>query len=155
MLYSVLWLLQMGIGRSYGMLTRLCLRTIPLHRQRMKSSASMRAVMLLSGYAFFPFKFCSGLFWWSQGIGSQAAIFLCALAFLELRQHDAIRECAGLAPLSPSDCSQFCTRCFRQASTRISAAWQKLLACVLLELLRYLHYLTSSSLLCFQLPLPC
>ena len=48
-----------------------------------------------------------------------------ALAFLELRQHDAIRERVGLAPLSPSDRSQFRARCFRQASTRISAALAK------------------------------
>ena len=72
------------------------------------------------GYAFFPFILgCFG------GIGSQAARFLCALAFLELRQHDAIRESAGLAPLSPADRSQFRARCFRQASTRISAALAK------------------------------
>ena len=51
------WLMQMGIGRPDGMLTRLCLRTIPLHRQRMKNSASMRAVMLLSVMPF------SLLFW--------------------------------------------------------------------------------------------
>ena len=69
------------------------------------------------GYAFFPFVLgCFG------GIGSQAARFLCALAFLELRRHDAIRERAGLALLSPSDRSQFRSRCFRQASTRISVA---------------------------------
>ena len=35
------------------------------------------------------------------GIGFQTARFLCILAFLEFRQHDAIRELAGLAPLSP------------------------------------------------------
>ena len=57
MLKSVLWLLQMGTGRPAGMLTRLCLRTIPLHRQRMKNSASMRTVMLL---LLMPF---SLLFW--------------------------------------------------------------------------------------------
>ena len=72
------------------------------------------------GLAFFPFVLgCFG------GIGSQAARFLCTLAFLELRQHDALRERAGLAPLSPSDCSQFHARCFRQASTRTSAALAK------------------------------
>ena len=72
------------------------------------------------GYAFFPFVLgCFG------GIGSQAARFLCALAFLELRQHDAIRDSAGLPPLSPADRSQFRARCFRQASTRISAALAK------------------------------
>ena len=43
------------------------------------------------GYTFFPFVLgCFGC------IGSQAARFLCALAFLELQQHDAIRERAGL-----------------------------------------------------------
>ena len=42
-----------------------------------------------------------------------------------LQQHDALRERAGLAPLSPSDCSQFHARCFRQASTRTSAALAK------------------------------
>ena len=52
------------------------------------------------GLAFFPF--VPGCF---GGIGSQAARFLCALAFLELRQHDDICQRAGLAPLSPSDCS--------------------------------------------------
>ena len=31
MLRSVLWLLEMRIGKPDGMLTRLCLRTIPLH----------------------------------------------------------------------------------------------------------------------------
>ena len=72
------------------------------------------------GLAFFPFVLgCFG------GIGSQAARFLCTSAFLELRQHDALRECAGLAPLSPSDRSQFRARCFRKASTRISAALAK------------------------------
>ena len=71
-------------------------------------------------YAFSPFVLgCFG------GIGSQAARFLCALTFLELRQHDAILERAGLAPLSPSDSAQFRARCFRQASTRISAALAK------------------------------
>ena len=71
-------------------------------------------------YAFFPFVLgCFG------GIGSQAARFLCALAFLEIRQHDAISECAGLAPLSPADRSQFHALCFRQASTRISVALAK------------------------------
>ena len=53
------------------------------------------------------------------GPPSQAARFL---AFLKLRQHDVIRERAGLAP---SDRSQFRARCFRQASTRISAALAK------------------------------
>ena len=72
------------------------------------------------GYAFFPFVL--GYF---GGIGSKAARFLCALAFLEFRQHDAIRERAGSAPLSPSDRSQFRARCYRQASTRISAALAK------------------------------
>ena len=72
------------------------------------------------GYAFSPFVLgCFG------GIGSQAARFLCTLAFLELRQHDAISERAGLAQLSPSDLSQFRARCFRHVSTRISAALAK------------------------------
>ena len=47
------------------------------------------------------------------------------MAILELRQHDALGELAGLAPLSPSDRSQFRARCFRQASTLISAALAK------------------------------
>ena len=86
-------------------------------------------------YAFFPFVLgCFG------GIGYQAARFLCALAFLELRQHDAIRERAGLAPLSPS-----------LPVSRISAALAKLLSCVLLELLRYLHLPTF--LIAFVLPI--
>ena len=42
--------------------------------------------------------------------------------FLELRQHDALRERVGFALLSPSDRSQSRARCFRQASTRMSAA---------------------------------
>ena len=67
-------------------------------------------------------KFVLGCF---GGIGSQEARFLCTLAFLELRQHDALRERAGLAPLSPSDRSQFRARCFRQAPTRIFAALAK------------------------------
>ena len=72
------------------------------------------------GLAFFYFVLgCFG------GIGSQAARFLSTLAFLELRQHDALRERAGLAARSPSYRSQFRARCFRQASTRISAALAK------------------------------
>ena len=63
------------------------------------------------GYAFFPFV-----------LGCFGGIGLSSLAFLELRQHDAICERAGLAPLSPSDCSQFRALCFRKASTQISAA---------------------------------
>ena len=47
----------MGIGRPDGMLTRLCLRTIPLQRQRMKNSASIRVIVLL---LVMPF---SLLFW--------------------------------------------------------------------------------------------
>ena len=47
------------------------------------------------------------------------------MAFLELPQHDGILEHAGLAPLSPSDSSQFRARCFEQAYTRISAALAK------------------------------
>ena len=50
-------MVRVGIGRPNGMLTRLCLRTIPLHRQSMKNSASMRTVMLLSVTPF------SLLFW--------------------------------------------------------------------------------------------
>ena len=73
--------------------------------------------------AFFPFVLgCFG------SIGSQAARFLCNLAFLELRQHDAISERAGLAPLSPPDESdhfQFRARCIWLASMRISAALAK------------------------------
>ena len=44
----------------------LCLRTIPLHRQRMKNSRSMRPIMLL---LVLPFSFCSGLLWqyWLPG----------------------------------------------------------------------------------------
>ena len=42
----------MEIGRPNGMLIKLCLRTTPLHRQRMKISASMRTVMLLSVMPF-------------------------------------------------------------------------------------------------------
>ena len=41
------------------------------------------------------------------GIGSQASQFLCTLPFLELRQHDAIRELTGLVQLPLSDRSQF------------------------------------------------
>ena len=84
-------------------------------------------------YAFFPFVLgCFG------GIGYQAARFLCALAFLELRQHDAIRERAGLALLSPSDRSQFRARCFDRRLREYLRLWPKLLSCVLLELRCYL-----------------
>ena len=111
MLKSVLWLLEMGVGRPDGMLTRLSLRTITLH--------SMKNSVLLS-LPFFPFVLgCFG------GIGSQAGKFLCTLAFLELRQQDVLRERTRLAPLSPSDRSQLHARCFRQASTRILAALAK------------------------------
>ena len=48
--------------------------------------------------------------------------FLCTLALLEFRQYAAIRERAGLGPLSPPDRSHFRASCFRQASARISAA---------------------------------
>ena len=53
MLKSVLWLLEMGIGRPESRLTKLCLRTIPLHRQRMKSFGSTRPIMLLWVLPFF------------------------------------------------------------------------------------------------------
>ena len=106
---------EMGIGRPDGMLTRLSLRTIPLHRLRMKNSGSMRPIMLLSVMLF---SFIFGCF---GGIGSQAARFLCTLAFLELRQHDALSARAGLAPLSRSARSQFSARCSRQSTPRISA----------------------------------
>ena len=102
------------------------------------------------GYAFFPFVLgCFG------GIGSQVARFLCALAFLELRQHAAICERAGLAQLSPSDCgSQFSTRCFRQESTPISAALAKATVMCLTGALS-LPSPTYLPLLCFLLPRPC
>ena len=45
-----------------------------------------KPIMLLSVMPFFPFVLgCFG------GIGSLVARFLCTLAFLELRQHDALR----------------------------------------------------------------
>ena len=64
-------MVRVGIGRPNGMLTRLCLRTIPLHRQSMRNSASMRAVMLLS---LMPFSFCSGLFWWYWLSGGEISV---------------------------------------------------------------------------------
>ena len=97
-------------------------------------------------YAFFPFVLgCFG------GLGSQAARFLCALAFLDLLQHDAIRERAGLASLSPSDRSQFRARCFDRRLREYLLLWQKLLSCVLLELCRYLPLPTF--LFAFVLPI--
>ena len=50
---------------------------------------------------------------------------LYVLAFLELRQNDDMLDKAGLPPLPPTDRSQFRARCFRQSSTRISAALAK------------------------------
>ena len=50
----------------------------------------------------------------------------CTLAFLELHQHDAIREPAGLAQLSPADRSQFWALCFRQSFTSL-LLWRRLL----------------------------
>ena len=47
--------------------------------------------------------------------------------------HFALRDRAGLAPLSPSDRSQFRARCFRQASKRISAALAKAIVICLTE----------------------
>ena len=73
MLKSVLWLLEMGIGRPDGMLTRLCLRTIPLHRQRMKNSGSMRPIMLLSVLPF------SLLFWAALAVLAPRRRDFCAL----------------------------------------------------------------------------
>ena len=88
----------MGIGRPDGTLTRLCLRTISLPRQRMKISRSMRQIMLL---LLLPFSFCS--FTVLAALAPRRRDF-CALWFLlnlDGRRHDALR--AGLAPLSPSD----------------------------------------------------
>ena len=72
------------------------------------------------GMAFVPFVLgCFGDF------GAEAARFLYVLAFLELRQNDDMRNKAGLPPLPPTDRSQFRSQCFRQSSTRISAALAK------------------------------
>ena len=73
MLKSVLWLLEMGIGRPDGMLTRLFLRTIPFHRQRMKNSGSMRPIMLLSVLPF------SLLFWAALAVLAPRRRDFCAL----------------------------------------------------------------------------
>ena len=58
-------------------------------------------------------------------INWEAARFLYVLAFLELRQNDDMRNKAGLPPLPPTDRSQFRAQCFRESSTRISAALAK------------------------------
>ena len=153
MLKSVLWLLEKGFGRPDGMLTRLCLRFVveknTLTRAEDAKFRKYTTNYAAVGLAFSPFVLgCFG------SIGSKAARFLCTLAFLELRQHDALRERAGLAPLSPTDRSQFRARCFRQASTRISAALAK--ATVMrLTGAPSLPSPTYLPLLCFQLPRPC
>ena len=57
--------------------------------------------------------------------GAESAQFLYVLAFLEFPQNDDMLDKAGLPPLPPTDRSQFHARCFRQISTRISAALAK------------------------------
>ena len=86
------------------------------------------------GLAFFPLLLgCFG------GIGSQAPRFLCTLAFLELRQHDALCERAGLARFLLLIAPSFALGVF---SRRLSS-------------FASFTYLPSSSPLCFQLPRPC
>ena len=55
-----------GIGRPYGMLKWLCLRTIPLHRQRMKIPWVWEQLCRCQSCLF---SFCSWLFWlyWLPG----------------------------------------------------------------------------------------
>ena len=77
------------------------------------------------GYAAVGMSFVAFVVGSFGNFGSDAARFLYALAFLELRQNDAMRAKATLPPLSPTDRAQFRARCFRQSTTRISAALAK------------------------------
>ena len=71
-----------------------------------------------------------------------------------LQQHDALRERAGLAPLSPSDRSSFALGVFDRRLRGYLLLWPRLLSCVLLELLRFLTYLPCSTfLIAFVLPI--
>ena len=54
--------------------------------------------------------------------GAEAGWFLYILAFLEQRQDIDLQDKAGLPPLPLTDRLQFRACCFRQSSTRISAA---------------------------------
>ena len=125
---SVQWLLEMGIGRPDADKTASVLENHTLTQAEDEKFHKHETNYAFVGFACFPFVLgCCG------GIGSQAARFLCTLAFLELRQHDAWPCFPLLIALS------FSLGFFRQESEGFRLLWPRLLSCVLLELLLILH----------------
>ena len=121
LLKSVLWLLEIGIGKALWNADKTVLENHTLTQAEeekfLKHENNYAAVCLA-----FPLLSLAVFF---GCIGSQAARFVCTLASLELRQDDALSEHVGLAQLSPSDSFQFGTWCCRQESMLISAALAK------------------------------
>ena len=69
------------------------------------------------GYSFLAFvSSCFG------ALGPSAIRYLWALAMLELRQHETLRNRQGLDPLTDSERAQYRAGCFRSSSARVAAA---------------------------------
>ena len=69
------------------------------------------------GYSFLAFvSSCFG------ALGPSAIRYLWALAMLELRQHETLRNLQGLDPLLDSERAQYRAGCFRSSSARVAAA---------------------------------
>ena len=145
---SVLWSLEMGIGRLDGMLTRLCLRHIPFTQAEDENSASMRTVMLL---LVMPF---SLLFWAILAVLAPRRRDFCALwLFWNLDSMmlsvNVLAQPRFLLLIAPSFALGVIDRRLR-GSLRL---WQRLLSCVLLELLRFLPSHLPTLLIAFVLPI--
>ena len=118
------------------MLTRLpvCLRTIPLHRQRMKSSTNMRPIMLLWVLPV-SLPFLAVLEELAPRLQDFSALWhFWNLDSMMLFVHMLAWPCFPLLiALS------FSLGFFRQESEGFRLLWPRLLSCVLLELLLILH----------------
>jgi hypothetical protein len=58
-------------------------------------------------------------------LGPSAIRYLWALAMLEIRQHEALRNAQGLDPLDDSERAQFRANCYRSSSAQVAAAMAK------------------------------
>ena len=73
-----------------------------------------------TGYSFVAFV-CSSF----GALGPSAIRYLWALAMLELRQHEALRQKQGLDPLIESERAQYRANCYRSSTARVAAAMAK------------------------------
>ena len=73
-----------------------------------------------TGYSFVAFV-CSSF----GALGPSAIRYLWALAMLELRQHEVLRQKQGLDPLIESERAQYRANCYRSSTARVAAAMAK------------------------------